>query len=87
MLTCPSTEDTNDEPEDREGWELLDMDGQQIGIRTSALEEKCQAFETLLIYSSTLGPRFVSYLAPTLELVLPNLRFFFHEGVREACAM
>ncbi|KZT64897.1 ARM repeat-containing protein [Daedalea quercina L-15889] len=80
-------EDTSDEPEDREGWEVLNMDGQQIGIRTSALEEKCQAFETLLIYSSTLGPRFVSYLTPTLELVLPNLRFFFHEGVREACAL
>lgn len=85
--SCMGPEDTSDEPEDREGWELLNMDGQQIGIRTSALEEKCQAFETLLIYSSTLGPRFVSYLTPTLELVLPNLRFFFHEGVREACAL
>ncbi|TFY54131.1 hypothetical protein EVJ58_g9042 [Rhodofomes roseus] len=80
-------EDAGDEPEDREGWEVMNMDGQHIGIRTSALEEKCQAFETLLIYSSTLGPRFVSYLTPTLELVLPNLRFFFHEGVREACAL
>ncbi|KAF8147263.1 hypothetical protein B0H34DRAFT_636011, partial [Crassisporium funariophilum] len=42
------------------------MDGQTYGVRTSAMDEKCQAFESLVIYSS---------------------RFYFHEGVREACAM
>lgn len=63
------------------------MDGRQVGIKTSAIEEKCQAFETLVIYCSTLGPRFAPYLAQSLELVLPSLRFYFHDGVREACAM
>ena len=24
------------------------MDGQQVGLRTSAIDEKCQAFETLV---------------------------------------
>jgi len=63
------------------------MDGQTYGVRTSAMDEKCQAFETLVIYCSTLGPRFAPYLAQTLEVTLPCLRFYVHEGVREACAM
>jgi len=73
--------------EEREGWETIVMDGQTYGIKTSAMEEKCQAFETLVIYCSTLGPRFASYLSQTLEVTLPCLKFYFHEGVREACAM
>lgn len=63
------------------------MDGQQVGIRTSAIDEKCQAFETLVIYCSTLGPRFAPYLQQSLEVVLQSLRFVLHDGVREACAM
>ncbi|THG94123.1 hypothetical protein EW026_g7284 [Hermanssonia centrifuga] len=64
----------------RDGWETISMDGQQIGIKTSSIEEKCQAFETLVIYCSTLGPRFAPYLPQSLELVLPSLRFYFHDG-------
>lgn len=63
------------------------MDGQQVGVRTAAIDEKCQAFETLVIYCSTLGPQFSPYLSQSLELVLPSLRFYLHDGVREACAM
>ncbi|KAJ3506180.1 hypothetical protein NLJ89_g7010 [Agrocybe chaxingu] len=67
-LSVYDEEDEN--AEDREGWETIVMDGQTYGVRTSAMDEKCQAFETL-----------------TLEVTLPCLRFYFHEGVREACAM
>ncbi|KAH8088992.1 ARM repeat-containing protein [Cristinia sonorae] len=73
--------------EEKDGWENITMDGRQVGIKTSAIEEKCQAFETLLIYCSTLGARFAPYLSQSLELVLPSLSFYFHDGVREACAM
>lgn len=51
------------------------------------MEEKCQAFETLLVYSTTLGAQFAPYLAQSLETTLPSLRFYFHDGVREACVM
>jgi importin-5 len=61
--------------------------GQHVGIKTSVIEEKCHAFEMLVIYISTLNDKFSPYLVPTLELTLPNLRFLFHDGVREACAM
>lgn len=80
-------EDEEESGVEREGWETMSLDGQQVGIKTSAIEEKCQAFETLVIYVSTLGARFAPYLQQSLELVLPGLKFLFHEGVREACAM
>ncbi|KAJ7666061.1 armadillo-type protein [Mycena polygramma] len=80
-------DEEEDKVEERDGWETVSMDGQTLGIRTSAIEEKCQAFETLVIYCSTLGPRFAPYLSQTFEVTLPSLRFYFHDGVREACAM
>ncbi|KAG6333935.1 hypothetical protein ID866_5157 [Astraeus odoratus] len=69
---------------EREGWETISMDGQIVGIRTSTIDEKCQAFDTLVIYCSILGSRFGPYLTQSLELTLPALQFYFHEGVREA---
>ncbi|KAG2014934.1 RAN binding protein-like protein [Coprinopsis cinerea AmutBmut pab1-1] len=73
--------------EEREGWEVIEMDGQTLGIRTSSIEDKCQAFETLVIYCSTLAEKYAPYLSQTLEITLPALKFYFHDGVREACAM
>lgn len=46
------------------------MDGQTVLIQASIIEEKCQAFETLVIYCSTLGPRFAPYLPQCLPLTL-----------------
>jgi importin-5 len=83
-----TVEDTDgDEEEQRDGWEMLRIDGRTVGIRTSVIEEKCQAFETLVIYCSTLRARFAPYMAQTLEIALPALKFYFHEGVREASAL
>ncbi|OSC97013.1 ARM repeat-containing protein [Trametes coccinea BRFM310] len=79
--------DDDEEPEDRDGWESISMDGRQVGVKTSALEDKCQAFETLLIHASTLNARFGPYVSQVLDLALPGLRFYIHEGVQEACAM
>ena len=86
-LTFFFLDEDEEKIEEREGWETVQLDGQTVGIRTSAIEEKCQAFETLVIYCSTLQARFAPYLSQSLELTLPSLRFYFHDGVREACAM
>ncbi|KAJ3791198.1 armadillo-type protein [Lentinula aff. detonsa] len=80
-------DEDEEKAEDREGWETVNMDGQTFGIRTAAIEEKCQAFETMVIYASTLNARYAPYLAQSLEITLPALRFYFHDGVREACAL
>ncbi|KAI0032084.1 ARM repeat-containing protein [Vararia minispora EC-137] len=78
----------DDESDDvKDGWELMKLDGQRVSVRTAAIEEKNQAFETLAIHCSTLGTVFAPYLGQTLELALPALRFYFHDGVREASSM
>ena len=80
-MDIAETEDLGDPVE---GWEVMKLDGQRVSVRTAAIEEKNQAFETLAIHCSTLGTSFAPYLSQTLELALPALRFYFHDGVREA---
>ena len=41
--------------EEHDRWETIHMDGKTVGIKTSTIQEKCQAFETLIIYCSMLG--------------------------------
>ncbi|KAJ8507252.1 hypothetical protein ONZ45_g10362 [Pleurotus djamor] len=77
----------DEDQQERDGWETVSMNGQTLGIRTSVIDEKCQAFETLVIYCSTLNAKFAPYLPQCLELTLPALNFYFHEGVREAAAL
>ncbi|PVZ98231.1 hypothetical protein BB558_005779 [Smittium angustum] len=67
-----------------DGWEFATISGQQIGIRTSVLEEKCTAVEMLICYARELGAGFEPYSKQVLELVLPLLKFYFHEGVKFA---
>ncbi|RIB28214.1 armadillo-type protein [Gigaspora rosea] len=69
-----------------DGWEFVGVEGQQIGIKTTVLEEKCTAVEMLICYARELGPAFQLYVADVLEIVLPLLKFYFHEGVRNAAA-
>ncbi|KAF8732544.1 ARM repeat-containing protein, partial [Rhizoctonia solani] len=80
--------DDNDEVATRDGFDVLDLDdGQHVEIRTSVLEEKSAAFDALLAHASTLGAKFGQYIRPTLELALPNLKFYFSENVREVSAL
>ena len=80
-------EEDLEKAEEHEGWETIILDGQTYSVRTSIMDKKCQAFETLVIYCSTLGAQFSPYLAQTQDVTLPCLQFYFHEGVRESCAM
>jgi hypothetical protein len=75
-----------DNPSENDGWEVIEMGGQQVGIRTAYLEEKCAAFDTMVTYCAVLGAKFAPYLPQALELAIPCLNFVFHDGVREACA-
>ena len=61
---------------DRNGWETVMVDGKTMGIKICTLEEKCQAFETLLIYCSTLGGKYAPYLSQMLEICIPCLKSF-----------
>lgn len=72
---------------EEEGWEFVKVDNQQLAIKTTALDEKCTAVEMLICYARELGAGFQPYAETVLELAVPLLKFYFHEGVREAGAM
>jgi hypothetical protein len=59
---------------------------QSFGIRTAGLEDKATACEMLVCYAREMGPAFVDYVEPVVELLLPLLKFYFHDGVRESAS-
>ncbi|KAG8968327.1 hypothetical protein FRC03_007786 [Tulasnella sp. 419] len=67
-------------------WQTVRVGAQRVGIRTAVLEEKLNAFDIIIIHCGTLGSNFVDYVAPVLEICLPNLRYVYHEGVQEDAA-
>ncbi|CAG8482986.1 1549_t:CDS:10, partial [Ambispora gerdemannii] len=79
-------EDVESKYSAEDGWEFVGVEGQQIGIKTTVLEEKCTAVEMLICYARELGAAFQPYVDNVLEIVLPLLKFYFHDGVRHAAA-
>ncbi|KAJ2741550.1 importin subunit beta-3 [Coemansia sp. BCRC 34301] len=69
-----------------DGWEFAAFGGQKIGIKTTALEEKCTAVGLLCSYAQDLGGSFQAYATEVLDVVVPLFKFYFHEGVRTAAA-
>ncbi|KAG1473754.1 hypothetical protein G6F56_000773 [Rhizopus delemar] len=82
----PDDEDIESQFPADDGWEFVGINGQQIGIKTSVLEEKSTAVEMLVSYARDLGAGFLPYVPEVLEIALPLLKFYFHEGVRHAAA-
>lgn len=82
----PEEEDVEAKYPSEDGWEFVGINGQQIGIKTSVLEEKHTAIEMLVSYARDLGAGFLPYVAQVLEIALPLLKFYFHDGVRHAAA-
>ncbi|CAF1396582.1 unnamed protein product [Didymodactylos carnosus] len=78
-------EGENDVEED-DNWEVLNVGDQAFGIKTSGLEEKSSACSMLVCYARELKEGFVNYVEETTKLMVPLLRFYFHEGVRAAAA-
>jgi importin-5 len=72
---------------EEDGWDFIPIHGQQVGIKTSVLEEKCTAYEMLCCYAQELKGDFFPYVPSVLEeLIIPGLKFYFHDGVRSASA-
>ena len=51
-----------------------------FGIKTTGLEEKASACSMLVCYAKELKEGFVNYVEETTKLMVPLLRFYFHEG-------
>ncbi|ORX52437.1 ARM repeat-containing protein, partial [Hesseltinella vesiculosa] len=82
----PEDDDIESKYPTEEGWEFVGISGQQIGIKTSVLEEKHTAMEMLVSYARDLGAGFVQYIPSVLDIALPLLKFYFHDGVRHSAA-
>jgi len=72
---------------DSEDWQFVSLGEQQnFGIKTAGLEDKVTACQMLVTYARELKGEFAPYVEETIVLMLPLLKFFFHDDVREAAA-
>uniref|UniRef100_H3B692 Importin-5 n=1 Tax=Latimeria chalumnae TaxID=7897 RepID=H3B692_LATCH len=80
------TQDLENMNED-DGWEFVSLgDQQSFGIKTAGLEEKATACQMLVCYAKELKEGFVEYTEQVVKLMVPLLKFYFHDGVRVAAA-
>ncbi|KAK9821719.1 hypothetical protein WJX81_003315 [Elliptochloris bilobata] len=73
-----------DEADDDEEVETIYMGDRKISIRTSVLEEKATACNMLCCYADELKDGFYPYVEQVTGIMLPLLKFYFHEEVRQA---
>uniref|UniRef100_S4RV35 Karyopherin (importin) beta 3 n=1 Tax=Petromyzon marinus TaxID=7757 RepID=S4RV35_PETMA len=70
-----------------DSWEFVSLgDQQSFGIKTAGLEEKATACQMLVCYARELKEGFAEYTEQVVKLMVPLLKFYFHDGVRMAAA-
>lgn len=67
-------------------WESVSVQDQAVGIRTAGLEDKATACSMLVCYARELKQGFADYVERTSEVLVPLLKFPFHDDVRCAAA-
>ncbi|CAH0388175.1 unnamed protein product [Bemisia tabaci] len=69
-------------------WQFVSLGEQKnFGIRTAGLEDKAAACEMLVCYARELKEGFAPYTEEVVKLLVPLLKFCFHDGVRTAAAI
>uniref|UniRef100_A0A1L8DXF0 Putative karyopherin importin beta 3 n=4 Tax=Nyssomyia neivai TaxID=330878 RepID=A0A1L8DXF0_9DIPT len=80
----------NEEIQDIESdadWQFVNLGEQHnFGIRTAGLEDKATACDMLVCYARELKEDFADYAEEVVRLMVPMLKFYFHDGVRTAAA-
>lgn len=70
-----------------EDWQFVSLGEQKnFGIRTAGLEDKAAACMMLVCYARELKEAFAKYAEETVKLMVPMLKFYFHDDVRNAAA-
>ena len=73
--------------ENDEDWQFVQLGEQQnFGIKTAGLEDKATACQMLVCYARELKEHFADYTEQVVKLMVPMLKFYFHDGVRTAAA-
>eukprot|EP01105_Mastigella_eilhardi_P025828 TRINITY_DN7173_c0_g1_i1.p1 TRINITY_DN7173_c0_g1~~TRINITY_DN7173_c0_g1_i1.p1 ORF type:complete len:1147 (-),score=339.51 TRINITY_DN7173_c0_g1_i1:29-3400(-) len=65
-----------------EGWELVKVGNDALGVHTSQLEEKASSLHILLVYASCLGELYAKYLQQVASIMTDSMKCYLHEGVR-----
>ncbi|WAR27376.1 IPO5-like protein [Mya arenaria] len=63
-----------------------DVSEQSFGIKTAGLEEKSTACQMLVCYARELKEGFANYTQEVVNLMVPLLKFYFHDEVRTSAA-
>merc|ERR1719447_2456991 len=80
-------EELNGVEEETEDWQFVQLGEQQnFGIKTAGLEDKATACQMLVCYARELKEHFSDYTEQVVKLMVPMLKFYFHDGVRTAAA-
>lgn len=79
----PSNRDLDED----DGWEFVSLGEQQkFGIKTAGLEDKSTACQMLVHYARELKGGFVDYVEDVVHIMVPLLKFYFHDTVRVTAA-
>ncbi|KAH9315236.1 hypothetical protein KI387_023863 [Taxus chinensis] len=85
-VTITDADDPIDEEidSDDDSMETITIGDKRIGIRTSVLEEKATACNMLCCYVEELKEGFYPWVDRVVQILVPLLKFYFHEEVRKA---
>lgn len=85
-VTIIDVDDAVDESidSDDDSVETITIGDKRIGIRTSVLEEKATACNMLCCYADELKEGFYPWIGQVVPILVPLLKFYFHEEVRMA---
>ncbi|GER50738.1 importin beta-3 [Striga asiatica] len=83
IITSADSDDEIDESDD-ESMEIITLGDKRIGIKTSVLEEKATACNMLCCYADELKEGFFPWIDQVAPILVPLLKFYFHEEVRKA---
>ncbi|GAB2211296.1 hypothetical protein Droror1_Dr00016589 [Drosera rotundifolia] len=76
--------DADIDDSDDESIETITLGDKRIGIKTSVLEEKATACNMLCCYADELKEGFFPWVDQVATILVPLLKFYFHEEVRKA---
>ncbi|KAI8514353.1 Importin-5 [Branchiostoma belcheri] len=75
-------EDDMKQVNEDDGWQFVSLSDQQsFGIRTTGLEEKSTACQMLVCYARELKEAFADYTEQVVKLMVPLLKFYFHDDI------
>lgn len=69
---------------EQDGWQYIPIGDKRIGINTTVMEEKATACNMIYQYAVELKEGFFPYVEAAASILVPLVKFYFHDGVRTA---